>query len=229
MTTRREVLIGGALLAASGGAYALTPRQKVSLLGEAELEALVPRTFGEWREQPTEALVVPQTEGSLASRLYGQSVGRVYTDARGDTVMALIAHGDTQSDQLQIHRPEVCYPAFGFNVQDSHKVGVPLAAGAMLPARRMRAIADQRREQILYWTRIGEFLPASDAEQRWAKLRTAFGGVRPDGVLVRLSNLADDPRAGHALNLRFAAALLNDLSRSARRVLIGTDLTARLS
>lgn len=229
MKSRRDFLIGGMLLASAGSAYALTPRRKLSLLNGAKLDRMIPRSFGEWKEVPTDALVVPQSEDSLAGRLYTQSVGRVYENADNDMVMMLIAYGDTQSDQLQLHRPEICYPAFGFDVENSRAVSIAVAPGVVIPGRRMVAASNLRREQILYWTRIGEFLPSTDVEQRWMKLRTAMSGLIVDGALVRLSNISGDADAGYRMNQRFASDFIKEISQPARRALVGSDLTQKLS
>jgi len=104
MISRRDLLIGGMLVGASASAYALTPRRKMSLLGERELAKLIPEQFGTWKTVPSDALVVPETEDSLAAQLYSESVGRVYATPNNEAVMMLIAYGDTQSDSLQLHR-----------------------------------------------------------------------------------------------------------------------------
>jgi len=229
MIARRDLLIGGMLLGAAGGAWAWTPRSKMSLLGNRELEALIPSAFGDWRALPASALVVPEEEGSLATRLYNQRVGRIYANPDNEAAMLLIAYGDTQSDSLQLHRPEVCYPAFGFDVKNMVDVPIPLAGGVALPGRRLVATSNQRTEQILYWTRIGEYLPTSGAEQRWARLKAEMSGTIPDGVLVRISSLGSDAERGFALNRRLAADLLAALTPAARRVLVGPDLTRALA
>lgn len=229
MTGRREFLLGGLLIAASGTALALTPRRKLSLLNGGDLATAVPHSFADWREVPSGALVVPQGDDSLAARLYSQTVGRVYVNADDEAMMMLIAYGDTQSDQLQLHRPEVCYPAFGFELQGASRIDIPVANGVSIPGRRLTATSDVRREQIMYWARVGEYLPASGGEQRWMRLRTEMAGWVADGVLVRFSNLRSDPTAGAQLNQRFAADLVRTLSPATRRALLGTELARKLS
>jgi EpsI family protein len=230
MTTRREFLIGGACVLTAGAAYAATPRQRMSLLGKDKLEALVPRAFGAWSELPPDSVVVPENDNSLAARLYAQTVTRVFVNnSDGTGVMALFAYGDTQSDQLQLHRPEVCYPAFGFEVVESLPVNIGLAKGAVIPARRLTARSSVRTEHVAYWTRIGEYLPQSGEEQRSAKLRTAFQGIIPDGILVRISNLQVTPNEGFALNQRFAAQLIEAMPKQGLPALVGTQVTRTLT
>jgi EpsI family protein len=222
MISRRDLLVGGMLLGASAGAWAWTPRSKMSLLGSTQLEKLIPESFGQWRALPASALVVPEEEGSLASQLYSQRVGRIYANPDNEAAMLLVAYGDTQSDALQLHRPEVCYPAFGFDIRDITDVPVPLAPGLAIPGRRLVASSNMRTEQILYWTRIGEYLPASGSDQRWARLRSEMAGTIPDGVLVRISSLGADPARGFDLNRTLARDLMAAVSPAARRVLVGT-------
>ncbi len=230
MTSRREFLIGGACALTAGAAYAATPRERMSLLGKAKLEDLVPRAFGAWSELPSNSVVVPQSDDSLAARLYAQTVTRVFVNYSDNTsVMALFAYGDTQSDQLQLHRPEVCYPAFGFAVIESKAVDIGLANGAIIPARRLTAQSALRTEHVAYWTRIGEYLPQSGQDQRAAKLRTAFQGIIPDGILVRISNLQTTPDEGFAVNARFASQLIDAMPKQGLPALVGTQVAKTLA
>jgi EpsI family protein len=160
MIGRRDLLIGSACLAGAGVAYALVPRHHVSLLRGLTVEQTVPRAFGAWVSQDVSDLVAPKVEDSLAARLYGETVGRVYRGGdSGVEIMMLLAHGDTQSDDLQLHRPEICYPAFGFAISQSAVTDVALASRVTLPSRRLVADAPDRREIIIYWSRLGEYLP----------------------------------------------------------------------
>ena len=228
MTSRREFVIGGACVLAAGSAYAATPRDRMSLLGKAKLEDIIPQGFGIWSEMPSSGVVTPESDDSLAARLYAQTVTRTMINPAGHVVMALLVYGDTQSDQLQLHRPEVCYPAFGFSVVESVAVDIPLANGVAIPSRRMTATSQLRTEHIAYWSRIGEALPQSGDEQRIAKLRLAFRGIIPDGILVRISNLEPTVAEGFALNARFAADLIASVRPAGRPVLIGSALSAKL-
>ena len=228
MISRRDLLVGGMLLGASAGAWAWTPRERMSLLGNRDMEKLIPGAFGQWRELPTSALVVPDEEDSLAARLYTEQVGRIYANADNDVVMLLIAYGGTQSDALQLHRPEVCYPAFGFEVRNGRDVPIPLARDVQIPGRSLVAVSNMRTEQILYWTRVGEHLPSTGAEQRWARLRSEMSGTIPDGILVRISSVGTDAQRGLDLNRSLATDLMKAVGPDARRLLLGTQVAKTL-
>jgi EpsI family protein len=229
MIDRRDILIGGACALAAGAAWAMVPRNHVSLLGARSLDAILPRAFGEWTSRDTTDLVAPTEPDSLAARLYGATVGRVYQQrSTGEEVMALFAHGDTQSDDLQVHRPEICYPAFGFSISDSRAQHIPLAGGVDIPARSLVADAGGRRETVLYWTRLGEFLPRTRKEQQLDRLRTALRGDVADGILVRFSVGGPDAAASIALMQAFAPALVKAMAPGDRQVLIGAGRAAEL-
>lgn len=204
---------------------ALTPRNTLNLLGDGELEKLVPLKIGTWSVTPSNAVILPEaTEGSLADTLYDQTVSRLYLSQTDLPIMMVIAYGSTQSDQLQLHRPEVCYAAVGFEIGASSRVEVPVAPPMVLPVRELVATSNERTEPILYWTRIGDYLPASGTEQRMMKLRTGFAGYVADGVLVRLSTVADPTPETFATLRRFADSMLHATKPAGLPALVGRPL-----
>jgi EpsI family protein len=229
MNSRRSILIGGACLAAAGAAYAMTPRQRVSLLGSGALAPLLPLAVPGWAGRDVSGLVAAATDGTLEAKLYNEMVQRLYEDPAGNTIMMMVAHGPTQSNDLQLHRPEVCYPAFGYKVFDSRPRPLPLARGAILPGRSMVAEQGGRRETVLYWTRLGEFLPVNGSEQRLDRVRLALQGQIGDGVLARFSMVEEDSAVALSHMSSFVAALIAATSANGRRALIGTALTAALA
>jgi EpsI family protein len=198
-------------------------------MGKLKLDTAIPDHFAGWSRFESNQIVAPESENSLSRQLYSQSVARLY--ARGDDAFAmlLIAYGDTQSDTLQLHRPEVCYPAFGMEVTENRPVHIAVAPQVSIPGRDLVAINAERQEFITYWTRIGQALPTSGSEQRAAKLRNAMAGFIPDGVLTRVSTIADDPTKAFASNQQFIADLLAAVRPVVRRVLTGDAITRALN
>jgi EpsI family protein len=229
MIARRDLVMGGAAVAAAALAYRLKPHQKLNLLGHRKMADIVPVSFGAWSSQGESSLVTPATEGKLAARLYNEIVSRIYTEtATGEQIMMLIAYGDTQSDLLQLHRPEACYPAVGFHLASAQTVSIPLATNAAIPGRRVLAELENRHERIVYWARVGEFLPATTGDQRKAQLKTAMQGFVPDGALFRFSSLRPDASAFDILD-RFIANLVASIAPADRPPLIGTGLARQLT
>jgi EpsI family protein len=229
MLRRRDLVLGLPLLAAAGGAYALKPRNRMNLLGERKMEDVVPMAFAGWEVTPSNAFVLPEArEGSLAAELYDQQLSRLYTGADRLPVMLVIAYGSTQSDLLQLHRPEVCYRAFGFEITRSERVDVPVGP-VQVPMRALTARTNDRTEPILYWTRLGDLLPTSNQEQRLMRMRTELAGYVADGVLVRLSTVGEPDPAVFEQMEDFARALLLAIAPDAREALVGRPVAAAIA
>jgi EpsI family protein len=230
MIARRDIVMGAAALAAAGLTYQLKPHKRLSLLGDEKMAAIIPAAFGPWRAQNDDSQVRPETEGKLAARLYSEIVERIYSDAAtGEAVMMLVAYGDTQSDLLQLHRPESCYPAVGFSLLSSRPDDLRVSPQVAIPGRRVVAEKGDRRENIFYWTRLGEFLPVSAGDQRGARLRAAMRGYIPDGGLFRFSVIGTDADRAFALLDRFIKAMIFAVPPGKCRGLLGSDMATRIA
>lgn len=227
MTARRDILAGLACLGALGLAEVLRPRNSVVLLPDGrKLTDLMPSAFGDWRNGGLGDIVVPRTEGTLATQLYSDQLARIYHLAASSqqTVMLSLAYGSEQSDSLQLHRPEACYPAIGMTVSSSRPVDIADAAGAAVPSVALTARNSSRIEDIIYWSRLGDAFVRTSGEQRTARLRQAMAGDIPDGILVRASVIRSDPsQPEFALVERFLADLIVALEPTARAVLLARN------
>ena len=223
MTSRRNFLIGAACVLGAGSAVAMKPRRVVSLMPPgAKLANILPREFGGWTSRDVSDFYAPQTPDSLLAQLYGETVGRIYS-RDGTSVMMLMAHGDSQSNELQLHRPEVCYPAFGFAIVKSEPVQLTLGGTVTLPGRQLIAQAAEHRESVIYWTRLGEFFPVGVTEQRLERLDTAMHHYIPDGLLARFSVSGPDSEPAFATMRAFIAELVMKVQAATRAPLIGTE------
>ncbi|HEX5377917.1 MAG TPA: EpsI family protein [Phenylobacterium sp.] len=214
--------MGGLCLGAAGLAYGLKPRRKLTLLGRQKMEAIIPKSFPGWSAAAAEGLVKPKLEG-LAASLYNEVVQRSYiSETLRAEIMLLVAYGGTQGDVVQLHRPEACYPALGFEIDSKKSAKVHLPGGASLPAVQIVASAGDRHENLVYWTRLGEDLPLNSTEQRKILLKDAMAGFIPDGVLVRASVVDNDEKRGFETLNAFLPALMTAVKAANRPALIGT-------
>ena len=223
MTNRRNFIIGAACVLSAGTAVAMKPTRKVSLMPPGtKLSSILPSQFGGWTSRDVSDYYAPETPDSLLARLYGETVGRIYS--RGGTdIMMLMAHGDSQSNELQLHRPEVCYPAFGFAIVKSEAVQLPIGGSVTIPGRQMIAQATEHKESVIYWTRLGEFFPVGVTEQRLERLNTAMHHYIPDGLLARFSIAGPDSDIAFATMRAFIAELVMTIHGPVRAPLIGTE------
>lgn len=225
---RRDLLFAGLAVGAFATAEALRPRRKLRLLKGGTIAEAIPEKFGGW-DAHADNLVSPEQAGRLAKTLYSEIVGRTYVhEESGAAVMLLAAYGDTQSDLLQLHRPESCYPAVGFALQSAKSVALPLGGTVVLPAREVVATLQDRTENIVYWTRMGEQLPRTGGEQRDARLANSIQGVIPDGILVRCS-VVGSTKPSFAVLGSFVPEMLKAVRPSFRPALIGTQLSRRFT
>ena len=228
--SRRGFLGGSRCLAAAGAAYALSPRRHVSLLGSLKLADITPGTVGAWLSEDVKDLAALARPGTLMAQLYEDVLQRVYRREGDQTeIMVLLAHGDTQTNDLQLHRPEECYQPFCFTIASDAVFELPLAAHVALPARRLVAEAPGRRETIVYWARLGEFFPADASQQRVDRLRTAVAGIVADGLLARFSIVSDQPESALAQLCSFIPSFVRSVAPAHRDVFVGSNLTAELA
>jgi EpsI family protein len=218
--SRRDLLVGGAALLAAGTAYARMPRQPMMMIGKDQLDKIVPLHIDNWSYETTSGLVLPPPD-QLARLLYDQQLTRSYSSPDRLPVMLLMAYGSSQGGMLQIHRPEICYPASGFQLTETKITAIALRDGHTVPARSFTASSDTRTEQVLYWTRIGDMVPTSWSGQRLAVIRSNLAGSIPDGLLVRLSTVSSDPERAQDTLKTFAAMMLSAMPVATRRMLIG--------
>jgi EpsI family protein len=215
---RRELLLGGTLVAAAGLTFAMDPRDHVSYLGGAKLQDLVPETIGDWNFVATSGLVLPPKD-QLRDTIYSQLLTHVYQRDDGAVVMLLIAYSAAQDGVIQVHRPETCYPASGYRLIQNQSHEVPIDGPRHPRGRFIVADNNIRREQMIYWTRLGHYFPTRWAEQRVAVARENLSGRIPDGVLVRISTL--DTGDGRILLDNFSRALFAAVPQRMKNVLIG--------
>lgn len=232
MIDRRDMIIGLLSAGAFGTSEILRPRERVRLFPEGKLEDIVPQRIGPWEEMPGGNIITPVTPNSLADRLYSATVARLYVEPAvpDRAVMLLIAYGGEQSDMLQLHRPETCYPAVGMDITSRHLDTIGLPGGQTLPATRLTAGNAGRTETIIYWTRLGEEFPRSAAEQRRDRLKTAMKGVIGDGILVRASTPRGPSTAEDFAYLeRFLGEMVSALPATALPGFIGTERAAAIA
>ncbi|MGA9164410.1 MAG: exosortase-associated protein EpsI, B-type [Thiobacillus sp.] len=220
----KHFIIGLCMFAAAGMALALKPTTKLADAGPAiNLETLIPKQFGEWKldESLVPVQVSPEVKAKL-DKIYGQTLTRTYINAAGRRVMLSIAYGANQgSDDFQVHRPEYCYSAQGFQVkkgwEDHLKIGT-----SQLPIKRLEAIKDSRIEPITYWITIGDKATLPGIGRKLAQLTYGLTGKIPDGMLIRVSTISNKADEEYRLQDQFVNAMLDAVEPSQRVRLTGT-------
>ncbi|CAH0351853.1 exosortase-associated protein EpsI, B-type [Aquabacterium sp. CECT 9606] len=192
------VLLAGALmLAGAGAAVWLKPTRMIADEKPAiVLNKVVPESFGGWKIDPSMTPVLPDpTVQNQLDTLYSETLNRTYVNAQGQRVMLSIAYGRNQnSESTAAHRPEFCYVAQGFTIKGFGKEPVALPAHA-LNVVRLEAQADRRIEPITYWVTLNETASTPGLDRKLQQLRYGLQGYIVDGMLMRISSLADPSAA----------------------------------
>lgn len=222
VVTRMAIVLAGLMCAASVAGFAMRPTIKASRVGEViSLEKAVPKAFAEWSALPeqTSLIVNPQAEEYLLG-LYSQVLSRTYVDKTGYRIMLSLAYNEDQRGGLQTHRPEVCYPAQGFNILKSEDGELSTPFGT-ISVRRVMTSLGPRKEPVTYWLTVGSRVVNSRLEKRLEEMKTAFTGQIPDGMLFRISSIDDDPSRAFAVHQRFAADMMGAVPLTVRKQLSG--------
>jgi len=222
-STVTALLLGGSMALASVSAKVLTPTHYLSAQRPPlDLAAMVPTRFGDWSEEVNHQAVVvnPQTEATL-HKIYSQTLSRTYVNGGGERIMLSIAYGGDQSDAMQVHYPEVCYPAQGFQLTASQTAALDGPLGA-IPVRRLETnLAQQRYEPVTYWTTVGDRAVVGGVNKKLAELDYGLRGEIPDGLLFRVSSIDRNTAGAYQLHDRFILALAQQLTPAARQRLMG--------
>jgi len=220
--TRTAIILFAVMLIASIGANAIKPTQflaQIQPLGK--LENLVPMQFGDWRGMEVDSLVAadPQMLATL-DRIYTDTLSRTYTNSQGRNIMLSIAYGDDQRDGMNVHYPEVCYPAQGFRAKGQSRAQITTPHG-IIHAKRLEMAMGARNEPITYWTMVGEHQAGKGLIKKMTEMRYSLKGVIPDGMLVRVSSISRDPVQAYSDHEAFIQAMLGALSPQVRLRLAG--------
>ena len=188
---------------------------------KVELETMFPKAFGDWaidQSMPVQ-LISPDVQAQL-SKIYNQTLCRTYINTKGDRIMLSVAYGGDQSDGTRAHRPEVCYPAQGFQIVSKQDTALTIGDRA-LRVRQLVSRLGGRVEPITYWITVGERVTLSGTEQKLAQLSYSTRGVIPDGMLVRVSSIDADTTNAYRVQQAFVADLARGIRADLQPQVIG--------
>lgn len=215
------------MLGAAGLALALKPTHKVADRGaKVDLETLIPKQFSGWKIDDTIVPLVPNPEQeAMINKIYNQTLSRTYVNSRDERIMLSIAYGGDQSDSMAVHKPEVCYPAQGFQIL-KNTTGTFSTGSGQIPVRRLVATQGERIEPITYWTTVGDTVAIDGIKWKFNQLKYGLTGQIPDGLLFRISSIQSDDSAAYRIQDDFLRALLGALTPEGRKRIIGRPTPA---
>jgi EpsI family protein len=143
--------------------------------------------------------------------------------------MLMVAYGESQSDRLQLHHPEVCYTAQGFRVSRTSSVKLDYSPSApALKLTRLIATREERLEPISYWIRVGYDNSNSNWARQALKLEYGLRGWIPDGALFRVSTIGIPAEESFKVQDKFIRDLLSSVDPETRAFMVGDPQKALL-
>lgn len=220
--TRRAVIAFGLMSSASIAAVVLKPTRSLNGDPTFKLEQVVPSQLGEWRVDNSIIPIQPSPDVQrVLETTYDQTLSRTYRNSTGYRVMLALAYGGSQTDGMNYHRPEICYPAQGYPIRRKTEEALVDVGVARMPASRMVAGTGPRNEPITYWLVIGAEVSSFGLKRKLATMKYGLTGFVPDGMLVRVSSIDDDVERAFRIQEDFLRALLRGVDAADRRRFVG--------
>jgi EpsI family protein len=218
LLSRRQVLTGVLMASAAAVAAVRKPNIRLNYLGNHNLEDVVPKRIGRWAFVTSSGLVIPPND-QLQLALYSQLLTRVYSDGE-KSIELLIAYSASETGFLQVHRPEFCYTAAGYQLSDFalHKVALP--SPHSFTANTLTATRDSSTEKLLYWVRIGDHIPNSWSGQKLTFAEDNLRRLMPDAALIRISTVGLDDAQALPIIDEFAREMIASVPGPLRRVFV---------
>jgi EpsI family protein len=211
---RRSMLLGSGLAAAGALSYLSSPKSIAKPIEQASFKEAIPFKVGGWTSQKSQEIVLPPQDDS--NKLYENQETRVYQGPGLPTIMFLVAFSSIQQNDVQVHRPEICYPASGFPIVQTAPTNIAYQ-NREFSGRELIADRGGLHERIIYWIRVGNSFPTSWREQRITMALANLSGSIPDGVLFRVSAIEEPGESKSAILRKFITAFLDEADPSFRQ------------
>lgn len=212
------------MLFSVGLAYQFSPSTRMADSREAfSLNEIIPGAFNDWQTDYsiTPISVDAQTEAKLAA-LYYQTLSRAYRNSQGQRIMLSVVYGGDQSkDEMQVHRPEFCYVAQGFQITQE-SISAIKSGDINVNVRRLLAIQRNRIEPITYWIVIGDEATLPGFGRKLSQLQFGLNGIIPDGLLIRVSSIDNDVERAYQLQAEFIDELISSVGLTGKQLLVGS-------
>jgi len=223
----KNLAISLVLIVATVAGVMLKPAELVAEQGpKIDLETLIPKQFESWQvDSSIMPLQASPDQEEAIKNIYSQILTRTYINSLGQRIMLSIVYGDGFDRQLDVHRPEYCYAAQGFEVSQYTDQIIRTLFGD-LSVRRLVASKSLRIEPISYWVKIGDKALSSTFERKLQRIKQNLTGQVGSGMLIRVSSIDNNKDLAYKEQEDFINAMLKAMPDVQRRKLIGDKQSA---
>jgi EpsI family protein len=192
-------------------------------LAPINLEALLPTSFGDWRQvQGGPPVVTDPTIEAKVKQVYSQTLARAYVNSKREVIMLSLAYGKNQNSwNTAAHRPEFCYRSQGYEVVERGPVTL-MIDGRPVPAKRLSATRGTELEPITYWVTLHDIASQPGIDRKLQQVKFGLQGMIVDGFLFRISSYGGTEAEQFERHERFARDLEKALPAVYRPRLFGS-------
>lgn len=203
------ILIATTMAASALAASSLKPgRYLYDTRQQRTIDTIIPKQFGQWKEVPSAGGIVNPQNDALTNVLYSEVVNRIYQNDAGNRIILTIAYGKNQGEGFQLHTPELCYPAQGFQIKSVTTARLSTPFGE-IPVRKLESqLGSSRKEPITYWATLGDSAVEGNVDKKIKEMKYSFQGYVADGLLFRISSIDGNSARAFDLHGLFANELL---------------------
>ena len=202
------------MMAVAGSIARVDRTPQLTTIVTPDLDAVLPEHFTEWTRVPLQAAILPP-ELELGD---GEVVAyRAFRNDLGQVVTLVAAYGPPLGDSVRLHRPELCYRAQGFVVENQSREKLQ-AAYFDVEYVHMETHTDLRQEGVSYWLRDGASYATNKAEHALLDLKRGQD-VGADGALIRVSSRGNGARV-QALHNDFMVDFINALDTDGQAIFL---------
>ncbi len=210
-----------AMVLCAGAAIAITPKHKIADRNPMpNLSTLIPQQIGQWRQIPGSNQIIDPGQAQKLNSIYDQVYTKTFENTRGYRVMLSLAYGGNQRDELELHKPEVCYVAQGFTLYNKESAKVNIL-NRQIPVVRLQTKMNARYEPVTYWAVVGDTVVHSSYHKKITELKYGLKGEIPDGLLVRASSIDTDNSQAFIEQEDFLKSFVESLPPESQSKLLG--------
>jgi EpsI family protein len=144
---------------------------------------------------------------------------RVYSKSKQPPVIAYVGFYGDLATILEVHTPELCYPAQGWNIASTRKSAGGLFRGGKIAASEIVADKSGDRRLVTWWYNAGSRPFETRIRYVYAMLALSTITGRTDGSIVRLETPVEmnDEAGAHARIEEFRQYFLPALDQALPR------------
>jgi EpsI family protein len=157
----------------------------VTIHPERQPLAKFPETIGNWLTVDEQVI-----EGDAMAILdVDDYVMRTYANEAGDKIGLYVGYFETQQGDKEIHSPDYCVPAAGWQSVERKQLFLPLSgySSVKIPVNLYLVTKGSQKQLFIWWYQARGRTYASDYLNRFYLLWDAITKHRTDGALVRVN------------------------------------------